>query len=67
MPKRAFFVENVTILPGTDNIGSADNPLAESLLDRIKYDAYKINIRAVDENHDRSMRELYGLKPEESQ
>jgi hypothetical protein len=40
---------------------------ADSLLDRIKYDAYKINIQAVDENHDRSMRELYGLKPEESQ
>jgi len=48
-------------------LGSADNPLADSLLDRIKYDAYKINIQAVDESHDRSMRELYGLKPEESQ
>jgi DNA replication protein len=48
-------------------LGSVDNPLADSLLDRIKYDAYKINIQAADESHDRSMRELYGLKPEESQ
>ena len=32
-------------------LGSTDNPLAYSLLDRIKYDAYKINIQAVDESH----------------
>lgn len=48
-------------------LGSADNPLADSLMDRIKYDAYRINIQAVDEKHDKSMREIYGLKSEESQ
>ena len=32
-------------------------------MDRIKYDSYKINIEYIDEKHDRSMREVYGLDP----
>ena len=36
-------------------------------MDRIKYDAYKIKIQAIDPDHDRSMREVYGLSPEEAE
>ena len=38
-------------------------PLAEAILDRIQYDAYKINIVPVDPANNRSMREVYGLDP----
>ena len=50
-----------------ERIGSDDNPLADSIMDRIKYDAYKIKIQALDPDHDRSMREVYGLSPEEAE
>ncbi|MBR0230120.1 MAG: ATP-binding protein [Erysipelotrichaceae bacterium] len=50
-----------------ERIGSTDNPLADSIMDRIKYDAYKIRIQAIDPDHDRSMRELYGLDPAEAE
>ena len=36
-------------------------------MDRIKYDAYKIKIQAIDPDRDRSMREVYGLSPEEAE
>ena len=49
-----------------ERIGSEDNPLSDSIMDRIKYDAYKINIQAIDAKNDRSMREVYGLKDSES-
>ena len=49
-----------------ERIGSEDNPLSDSIMDRIKYDAYKINITAIDAKHDKSMREVYGLKASES-
>ena len=49
-----------------ERIGSEDNPLSDSIMDRIKYDAYKISIQAVDAKHDKSMREIYGLKASES-
>ena len=39
----------------------------EAILDRIQYDAYKIKIQALDPDHDRSMREVYGLSPEEAE
>ena len=39
------------------------SPLAEAILDRIQYDAYKINIVPVDPANNRSMREVYGLDP----
>ena len=32
-----------------------------------EYDAYKIKIQALDPDHDRSMREVYGLSPEEAE
>jgi hypothetical protein len=31
----------------------------------IAYDSYKINIRAKDPTKDRSMREVYGIRPDE--
>ena len=39
------------------------HPLAEAILDRIKHDAYKINIVPTDPANYRSMREVYGLDP----
>ena len=46
-----------------DQLGGDDSPLAEAILDRIKHDAYKINIVPTDPNNCRSMREVYGLDP----
>ncbi len=46
-----------------DQLGGDDSPLAEAILDRIKHDAYKINIVPVDPANYRSMREVYGLDP----
>ena len=40
-----------------------DSPLSEAILDRIKHDAYKINIVPTDPANYRSMREVYGLDP----
>ena len=50
-----------------ERIGSSDDPLADSIMDRIKYDAYKIKIQAIDAEHDKSMREVYGLNPDEAE
>ena len=44
-----------------DQLGGDDSPLAEAILDRIKYDAYKINIVPIDPANNRSMREVYGM------
>lgn len=46
-----------------DQLGGDDSPLAEAILDRIKHDAYKINIVPADPVNYRSMREIYGLDP----
>ena len=46
-----------------DQLGGDDSPLAEAILDRIKHDAYKINIIPTDPANYRSMREVYGLDP----
>ena len=46
-----------------DQLGGDDSPLAEAILDRIKHDAYKINIIPTDPTNYRSMREVYGLAP----
>ena len=50
-----------------DQLGGDDSPLAEAILDRIKHDAYKINIVPLDPTNYRSMREVYGLDPELSE
>ena len=33
----------------------------DAIIDRIAYDSYQINITSIDAEHDRSMREVYGL------
>ena len=44
-----------------DRLGGDDNPLADAIMDRITYDAYKINIESIDPSKDISMREVYGI------
>lgn len=44
-----------------DRLGGDDNPLADAIMDRIVYDAYKINIESSDPSKDISMREVYGI------
>ena len=46
-----------------DQLGGDDSPLAEAILDRIKHDAYRINIEPEDPANYHSMREVYGLDP----
>ena len=46
-----------------DQLGGDDSPLSEVILDRIKHDAYKINIVPTDPANYRSMREVYGFYP----
>ncbi|MGB4610608.1 MAG: ATP-binding protein [Saccharofermentanales bacterium] len=46
-----------------DQLGGDNSPLAEAILDRIKYDSYKINIVPMDPTNYRSMREVCGLDP----
>ncbi len=50
-----------------DQLGGDESPLAEAILDRIKHDAYKINIVPTDPTNYRSMREVYGLDPSMSE
>ena len=44
-----------------DQLGGDDSPLAEAIFDRIKYNAYKINIVPINPANNKSMREVYGL------
>ena len=44
-----------------ERLGGNDNPLADAIMDRIVYDAYKINIESVDSSKDISMREVFGM------
>lgn len=44
-----------------ERLGGDDNPLADAIMDRIVYDAYKINIESIDPSKDLSMRKIYGL------
>lgn len=44
-----------------------EKELEPVILDRIKHDAYKINIVPVDPSNYRSMREVYGLDPATSE
>lgn len=49
-----------------ERLGGDDNPLADAIMDRIVYDAYKINIESIDPAKDLSMREVYGLDQKQS-
>ena len=44
-----------------DQLGGDDSPLADAIIDRIAPDSYRINITSIDAEHDKSMREVYGL------
>ena len=45
-----------------ERLGGGDNPISDAIMDRIQYDAYRINIVPSDPANDRSMREVYGIK-----
>ena len=47
-----------------EQLGGGDSPLADAIIDRIAHDSYRINITSIDSEHDRSMREVYGLDKE---
>ena len=44
-----------------ERLGGDNNPLSDAIMDRIVYDAYKINIVSIDPSKDLSMREVYVL------
>ena len=44
-----------------DQLGGDASPLADAIIDRIAHDSYRINITSIDAEHDRSMREVYGM------
>ena len=44
-----------------DQLGGDDSSLADAIIDRIAHDSYRINITSIDAEHDKSMREVYGL------
>ena len=44
-----------------EQLGGDASPLADAILDRIIYDAYRIHIQSIDSKNDKSMREVYGL------
>lgn len=44
-------------------LGGADNPLTDSIIDRITHDSYRVQIESIDPAKDISMREVYGLDP----
>lgn len=50
-----------------EQLGGADSPLTDAILDRIIYDSYKINIMSIDPTREISMREVYGLRSGESE
>ena len=50
-----------------ERLGGDDNPLADAIMDRFVYEAYKVNIESVDPSKDLSMRKIYGLDKDQSQ
>ena len=44
-----------------DQLGGDASPLADAIIVRIAHDSYRINITSIDDAHDISMREVYGL------
>ena len=48
-----------------DQICDGESTLADAIMDRISYDSYKIDIESTDPSKDISMREVYGLDPEQ--
>lgn len=50
-----------------ESLGGDHNPLADTIMDRIVYDAYKIDIESIDSSKDISMREVYGIEQNTTQ
>lgn len=48
-----------------NQLGEANNPLAEAVLERIIHDAYELRIEATNPNQDISMRVVYSIKLDE--
>ena len=48
-------------------ICSDESTLADTIMDRISYDSYKINIESIYSSRDLSMREIYGLDPAQTE
>ena len=42
-------------------LSGEDSPLADAIINRIAHDSYQINIKSIDAEHYKSMREVYGL------
>jgi|GEM_PF-1154759 len=57
-------VSKKLLLVWYEQLGGGDSPLADAIIDRIAHDSYRINITSIDAEHDRSMREVYGLDKE---
>ena len=49
-----------------DLLLGGETPLADAIMDRITYDSYKIEIECSDPSKDISMREVYGLDPQQA-
>ena len=47
-----------------EQLGGGDSPLTDAIIDRIAHDSYRINVTSIDAEHDRLMREVYGLDKE---
>ena len=56
-----FFCSQYAFEEWYEQLGGGDSPLADAIIDRIAHDSYRINITSIDAEHDRSMREVYGL------
>ena len=56
-----FFCSQYVFEEWYDQLGGEASPLADAIIDRIAHDSYQINITSIDAEHDRSMREVYGL------
>ena len=50
-----------------ERLGGDDDPLADAIMDRIVYDACKINIESIDLSKDLSMLEVYGFDKNQAQ
>lgn len=59
--KSTIFCSQYKLEGWYQQLGGADAPLTDSILDRISHDSYVINIVPVDPSNDVSMREFYGL------
>lgn len=44
-----------------DQLGGEASSLADANIERISHNSYQINITSIDAEHDKSMREVYGL------